>query len=201
MPQALAQAGLEAPAHVEVLDAHSSEIVDAAEGWERLLWAVSNVLAGNPITNPAVRVGGRIEVRASVPTLAAVAGDCDVYVGGVRARPWRAVPLPPGSTVRVEARGGSAYLALRGLRARALSVGRGLRLLVSAVTGFEDVVARYVPESLLRAFESNGTTVDELIHRVARHVHLACEMVRSGAKLIKVRVGNAVYEMWVKEVE
>jgi len=188
-------------ATVEVVDACGVQIVQQAEGWERFFCAVSNALVGNPLGNPVLRVEDRLGARARGPTLAAVVGAAEVYVGGRKLEPWRALPLHPSCEIKVVADGGPAYVSFSGLTAHAARVEAGIELLVRRIEEVEDVLARFVPRSLLQACLSGGESCERAIERVLRHLRYACAMAREGAKLVKVRVGELVYELWVKEVE
>lgn len=187
---------------IEVVDAYAAQIVHKAQGWQKLLLAVSNALVGNPLLNPAIKVDGYIEVKAKVRTLVAVAGYAEVTIDGRKLSAWRALPLQSGSKVRVEAIGEPVFVAFSGLQAHQSNVLVGLGFQVSSMTDFDgSLFARYVPQSLLQTYLRGEEEIEELIQRVVRHIRYACEMAKCGAKLVKVKVGDKVYEMWVKELD
>ncbi|MEM0460008.1 MAG: hypothetical protein QXZ31_09100 [Thermofilaceae archaeon] len=186
---------------LEVLNAFDARIVQEAEGMEKFLWAASNALVDNPIFHPAIRVEGRLEVRARTPTLAAVTGNAVIRAGGRVCKPWRALPLYAGCSMVVEAVEAPVYVSFSGLRALASQLKAGLRLVVKRVSEIDgDIIARFIPQSLVQACLNNGEPCDKAVQRVLRHLRYACEMARSGARLVRVKIGNTVYEMWVKEV-
>lgn len=187
---------------LEVLDAHEVQVVQNAEGRERFHWAVSNALIGNSLYNPALKVGGWLEVKVESPVLTAVTGNANVNVSGRSFKPWRALPLYAGCRMRVEAGEEPVYVAFSGLKAHVAQVRVGLRLIVGRVSEVDwDVLARYVPRSLLQACLNGSEACESAIQRVLQHLKYACEMAKNGARLVRVRVGDVVYEMWVKELE
>lgn len=187
---------------LEVIDAFNAQIVQQAEGREKFLLAASNALVENPLFHPAIRVEGRLEVRARTPTLAAVVGNALVHIGGRSCKPWRALPLHAGCRLDVEAVEGPVYVAFSGLRALASQLKAGLKLVVKQVSEIDCVVlARFLPQTLVRDCLYNGDSCENAIQRVLRHLRYACEMAKSGAKLVRVKIGDTVYEMWIKEVE
>jgi hypothetical protein len=188
----------ETPDHgLTVIDAVETYLVSDGDGFLRV---VSNALVGNSLEAPVFRVEDRVELQSSVPCLAAVAGHARVEVNGVKCSAWRALPVPAGGRVKVVAHGGAAYLAFSGLSGRLGRVRPGERFHVKQADGFgAELAARCVPLSLLNEY-FNGGAQDALLEKVLRHLKLACEMAKRGAKLVKVRIGGKIYEVWVEEV-
>jgi len=180
-------------------------VIDAAEtclasDGDRFLGAVSNALVGNSIETPVFRVEAYVELQSFVQCLAAVAGRAKVEINGVECGAWRALPVPAGGEVRVLARDEAVYLAFSGLSGRMGLVRPGERFYVNPVDDFGvELAARYVPPSLLNEYFSGGAQ-DALLERILRHIRLACEMARRGAKLVRVKVGGKVFDVWVEEV-
>lgn len=164
---------------------------------------VSNVLVGNPLTSPVFKVRGFIEVVVHAPTLVAVVGNAEVRVNERSFGTWRAIPVHTGWHVYVTARNGSAYMAVYGLEGRPSRVVNGALFSMKPLYDIDiDISARYVPPSLVAEYvtgkDDDGTY---LLSRILQHIKLACEMARSGARLVRVKVGGLVYDVWVKEVE
>ena len=202
MQQQISLHGLQSVRGIEVVDVYAAQIVHEAHGWQKFLLAVSNALVGNSLLNPAIRVDGFIEVKTGVRTLAAVAGSAKVILNGRLMSAWRALPLQPGSRIRVEAKDEPAFLAFSGLQAGQSNVHAGSGFRVSSAADFDgSIFARYVPQSLIQACLRGEEKLEDSIQRVVRHIRYACEMAKCGARLVKVKVGDRVYEMWVKELD
>lgn len=189
---------------VIVVSARAARLVTAAEAADDFSYVLSNALVGNPPNNAALEVRGKLVIESRIPTLMAVTGSARVLIGGSEYKPWRALPLPPRKRARVEALGGVAYVSLSGLRASAAEIVSGARLGVQELNGsFNDLAARYVPLSMLNEYRrsrSDGDARRGLLTKVLRHLRLASEMARRGAKLIKVRLGEEVYDVWIEEL-
>lgn len=184
-----------------VIDASGAYLVKEGGRADTFLKAVANALVSNSVDNPVFEVAAFMEVQVSVPCLAAVTGHAEVEVNGKRCGTWRALPVPAGGKVRVSANGGLACLAFTGLYGRLGHVKANERFAVKPVNGFDaDLAARYVPLSLVRSYYSNGAREDVLT-KTLRHIALACEMARRGAKLVKVKVRGKIFDLWVEEVE
>jgi len=188
---------------VVVVSAQDTRLVTASDAADGFSYTLSNALVGNPLDNAALEVRGELELESRIPTLMAVTGNARVFIGGSEYRSWRALPLPPRKRARVEALRGVAYVALSGLKAAA-AVGAGACLGVQELNGrFDDLAARYVPYSMLSEYlraKSDGEACKRLLDRILRHLRLASEMARRGAKLIRVKVGEEVYDVWVEEL-
>ncbi|RLF06036.1 MAG: hypothetical protein DRK00_02745 [Thermoprotei archaeon] len=189
---------------VVVVSAQDARLVTASDATDDFSYTLSNALVGNPLDNAALEVRGEVELESRIPTLMAVTGSAKVLIGGSEYESWRALPLPPRRRARVKALEGVAYVALSGLKAAAAAVGAGAWLGVQELNGrFEDLAARYVPSSMLREYlraRGDGEACRWLLDKILRHLRLASEMARRGAKLIKVRVGEEVYDVWVEEL-
>ncbi|MCS7105355.1 MAG: hypothetical protein NZ954_07305 [Thermofilaceae archaeon] len=164
---------------------------------------VSNVLVGNPLLSPVFKVKGSLGVVIHVPSLVAVVGDAEVRVNERSCGTWRAIPVRAGWHVHVTARNGSAYMAVYGLEGRPSRVVNGALFSMKPLYNIDaDISARYVPPSLVAECATSKDNVGtHLLSRILQHIKLACEMARSGARLVRVKVGGLVYDVWVKEVE
>ncbi len=184
-----------------VLEASGVYLVGEGGRADTFLKAVANALVSNGIDNPVFEIEGSVELRVSVPCLAAVAGHADVEVNGRRCSAWRALPVPAGGRVRVSVKKGVACLAFSGLRGRLGHVEPGARFALKPVEGCDgDLAARYVPLSLVHSYFNDGARED-ILAKTLRHIRLACEMARRGAKLVKVKVRGKIFDLWVEEVE
>ena len=180
-----------------VIDAAGTRLASDGDVFSR---AISNALVGNSLETPVFRVGVYVELWSSVQCLAAVAGHAKVEVNGVKCGTWRALPIPAGGEVRVLADEGEAYLAFSGLSGQLGPVEPGERFYVKPVEDFgADLSARYVPPTLLNEY-FNGGARDVLLEKILRHLRLACEMAKRGAKLVRVKVGGKIFDVWVEEV-
>ena len=192
---------------IQVLSVRDARLVSTSgvdEVKDPLAYALSNALVDNPIDGAALELDGYLEVRTGSPTLMAVTGDARVEVEGKALPTWRAIPLPARSRVRVEAIGSVAYVSFKGLRADCSELKAGTVLRTHELDGrCDDLIARYVPSSLISEYlrvRTNGGSWSELLTRVLRHLELASEMARRGAKLIRVKIGKEVYDVWVEEL-
>jgi len=177
--------------------------------------AVSNVLVGNEEYAPVFEVYGYAEFAVKKLSLVAVAGRGSVEVressSRVKMSLWRAFPLPPGSVLVV--RGNPLYVAFKGLKTRwsgkrRVRPGNGFEVSsVSSNGDLEDLPARYLPLSFLLEAAKSGVGRNsgagellKIIERIKKHVKLACDAVRRGAKLVRVRVDGKSVDVWVEEV-
>lgn len=184
-----------------IVNASGVRLVGDRELADGFLKAVSNALVGNSLASPVFEIEGFIEAELAVPCLAAVAGQAKIEVNGRVYDAWRALPVPAGGSVRVTTENKVAYLAFSGLSGHPGSVKPGARFPVRPISELgADLAALRVPPSLVRKYYS-GEPREKLLERILRHLRLACEMARRGAKLVRVRVGESVYDVWVEEIE
>lgn len=190
-------------ATVEVLESIGIRVVTTGAAAEPFLCAISNALVGNSLNSEAIEVEGELTFRCDAPVLAAVAGRSTVQIGERAYKPWRALPIPPNKTVKVAAQSGLAYVALKGFKKLNTTRENGVIATAYEFTNNPDLQARYIPEKFLREYFmslGNTTALEGLLTKVLRHLKLACEMASRGAKLVKVRIGTDLYEVWVNEI-
>jgi len=178
-------------------------------------FAAANVLVDNSEHAPAFEVHGLAEFKAEAPLIAAVAGvgSAELVNGDSRVRVglWRAFPVPAGFVLRVK--GSPLYVAFRGMQGVGLGkrrVAKGLVFKARKVNGngeVKDIKARYIPVSILREARALRAKLDGriedlalLLEKIKRHVRLACEAARRGARLVRVRVNSRLIDVWVEEV-
>ncbi len=173
-------------------------------------YAAANVLLDNSEHAPVFEVFGTAEFEVAADSIAAASGKGSVELfsngTGMRVRLWRAFPVPAGYTVRVK--GSPVYVAFKGLR----GMGPGKRkvrayaeLEAERLNGkgdLKDLKARYVPSSFIHEarLRKGLSELLTLLEKMKRHIRLACEAARRGAKLVRVRVNGRLVDVWVEEV-
>jgi len=190
---------------LQIVEAEAARVVtlDEHERRDVVAYMVSNLLVGNPMEHPVLEVRGAVAFKPLKRVLMAVTGEASIKINGSAFQAWRALPVPEGAEAVVRALSPPAYVAFKGLEAPPDGVKPGTLVKASELDGVEsDLMARRVPATLLRECMASATQSSwrSIVEKIARHIELACEMARTGAKLIKVKIGHDVYELWIKEL-
>ena len=194
---------------IKIIDTSNARVVRPNSASDPYLHAAANLLVGNSEWERAIEVSrGRLEMEFGRESAIALVGDCEARLNGVELPLWRAVPVPAGSRLEVQS-SSTAYLAVAG----GLEIPLALELLrPGLVLGsqpdgslprvLEELPARYVPENLKAKLLSRSAIYDgDLIGELAECLKAAVEAYRRGAKLIRVRVGNTIFDAWVEELD
>ena len=187
---------------LRVLQTRYARVVVKKEALSTFPYFISNALVGNSLGSRAIEVREYLELEngSEAIGLGAVTGEAEVRINDREGRPWSAFPLPPGAKLRVVATGGPAYVAFYGLQAPTSTLSKGTTLTMREPERFNDLHARYVPENLLKEYAKRNDVNGRFLYKVIRHLELACEMARRGAKLLRVKMGSHVYDVWIEEL-
>ena len=212
---------------LEVLSSEKTYIVRAMdfkrEGYIRDLFSygISNILVGNDRLAPAIEVLESLELFFKDGALIALAGKGLAKMGDKDIPFWRAIPVPPGTKIKIKSLIKPVYVGIMGLsypfKGR-YSLSRGAKLRFEILNGWanvKDIIARRVPVSIIEAYEKISEKIInsersvqfhmqlqlQFLEKVVRHIQLVREAVQRGAKLIKVKISGKEYEVWVEEVE
>ncbi len=212
---------------LEVLSSNKTYIVHARdfknEGYIKDLFSygISNLLVGNDRLAPAIEVLESIELFFRDGALIALAGKGFAKIGDKEVPFWRAIPVPPGTKIKIKSLIKPVYIGIMGLsypfKGRySLSNGAKLRFrILNGWANVKDIIARRVPVSIVQTYEkisdklvNSERTIQlsmqiqlQFLEKVAKHLQLVREAVQRGARLIKVKISGKEYEVWVEEIK
>jgi len=211
---------------LEVLSSNKTYIIQAkdlkSDGYitDLFSYGISNLLVGNDYLAPAIEVLESIELFFKDGALIALAGKGLAKLGDKELPFWRAIPVPPGSKVKIKSLLKPVYVGIMGLSypfKGKYSLSKGARLRFEILNGWaniKDIIARRVPSSIVQTYEKIMDRISnserslqvklqiqlQFLEKVSRHLQLVHEAVQRGAKLIRVRISGKEYEVWVEEL-